>query len=90
MAFISQSGPSTAVSREGSHVTLAVQGAEDDISVQTDLAAGSTPTGTLHLRGGPRDRPHVVWNDDVVDNEGLGKKKSKSACARRKEPDRKH
>lgn len=34
--------------------------------------------GTLLLRGGPRSRPAVTWNEDVVDNEGMGKKKSKS------------
>ncbi|KAH9992247.1 protein phosphatase inhibitor, partial [Russula compacta] len=38
------------------------------------------PTGTLHLRGGPRDRPRVAWDEGVVDNEGLGRKKSKICC----------
>ena len=65
------------MSRQGSHVAIAVQGTEQvDISAQT---AGPAPTGTLHLHGGPRNRPRVVWNEDVVDNEGLGRKKSKSA-----------
>ncbi|KZT53522.1 hypothetical protein CALCODRAFT_501038 [Calocera cornea HHB12733] len=36
--------------------------------------------GVLHLRGGPDTRPHVVWSDDVIDNEGLGRKKSKICC----------
>lgn len=55
-----------------------VQEAEQsDVSAQTDPAA---PTGTLRLRGGPRSRPRVVWGEDVVDNEGLGKKKSKICC----------
>ena len=80
MALVSQSGPSSSVLREGSHVAVAVQEAEQgDVSAQTDPAA---PTGTLRLRGGPRNRPRVVWGDDVVDNEGLGRKKSKSACTR--------
>jgi len=35
--------------------------------------------GVLKLRGGPRSRPRVAWSDDVVDNEGCGKKASKSA-----------
>ena len=35
------------------------------------------PVGTLKLRGSPSDRK-VKWDDGVVDNEGLGKKKSKS------------
>jgi protein phosphatase 1 regulatory subunit 11 len=75
-----QAGPSSSMSRQGSHVAIAVQGSEQvDISAQTGLTAGPAPTGTLRLRGGPRDRPHVVWGEDVVDNEGLGRKKSKSA-----------
>ena len=34
--------------------------------------------GTLRLRGAARHRQRVVWREDVVDNEGAGKKKSKS------------
>ena len=81
MALASQSGPSRTLLREGSHVTVVEQ---DDVSAQTNSAS----TGTLHLRGGPRDRPRVVWDEDVVDNEGLGRKKSKSACNRTDETDR--
>jgi len=50
--------------------------------------------GSLRLRGGPRmattnkngsknkskDGQRVAWNEDVVDNEGCGKKKSKICC----------
>lgn len=37
------------------------------------------PVGALRLRGGPRrTRQRVVWGEDVVDNEGAGKKSSKS------------
>nr|CAG8475503.1 9471_t:CDS:2 [Entrophospora candida] len=37
----------------------------------------SNPVGTLKLRGGgPTDRK-VKWDEDVIDNEGLGRKKSK-------------
>lgn len=67
--------------REGSQVVVAVQGADQsDVSAQTDPEAGPAPTGTLRLRGGPRSRPRVVWDEDVVDNEGLGRKKSKICC----------
>ncbi|KAH9847251.1 phosphatase inhibitor-domain-containing protein [Lenzites betulinus] len=45
---------------------------------QTEPAA--PPVGTLRLRGAPRSRPRVVWREDVVDNEGAGKKKSKICC----------
>lgn len=34
--------------------------------------------GVLRLRGGPVRRNHVAWSSETVDNEGLGKKKSKS------------
>ena len=34
--------------------------------------------GVLHLRGGRRTRPNVRWTEDTVNNEGMGKKSSKS------------
>jgi protein phosphatase 1 regulatory subunit 11 len=37
----------------------------------------SPPVGVLKLRGGPR-RQRVMWTDETVDNEGMGRKKSKS------------
>jgi len=67
--------------REGSHVAVAVQEAEQgDGLAQTEPATGPAPAGTLRLRGGLRNRPRVVWDEDVVDNEGLGRKKSKICC----------
>jgi Protein phosphatase inhibitor len=76
MSLVTQSGPSSSMSREGSRTALIVQNAEQrDASA---LTVGRPPAGTLRLRGGPRARPHVVWDEDVVDNEGLGRKKSKS------------
>lgn len=37
--------------------------------------------GTLRLRGEPRKtRQRVAWDEDVIDNEGSGKKKSKICC----------
>ncbi|KAI0298024.1 phosphatase inhibitor-domain-containing protein [Multifurca ochricompacta] len=82
MAFVSQSGASSSISREGSHTALIVQDPEQrDVSAQTaDIAVGPGPGGILRLRGGPRDRPRVVWDEEVVDNEGLGRKKSKICC----------
>jgi protein phosphatase 1 regulatory subunit 11 len=35
------------------------------------------PDGTLRLRGGPIEDRRVRWDQDVIDNEGMGKKKSK-------------
>lgn len=42
---------------------------------QEDRAEGSG--GVLRLRGGGNTR-RVVWSEETVDNEGMGKKKSKS------------
>lgn len=71
------------MSREGSHTALVTRDTDQhDASAQPDLTLGLAPGGTLHLRGGLRDRPHVAWGEDVVDNEGLGRKKSKSTYAR--------
>jgi protein phosphatase 1 regulatory subunit 11 len=41
-------------------------------------AGPSEPVGVLKLRGGPSRRQKVVWSEETVDNEGMGKKKSKS------------
>ncbi|PVI07746.1 hypothetical protein DM02DRAFT_511648 [Periconia macrospinosa] len=40
----------------------------------------SAPSGTLRLRAGPEERRHIQWAEDVVDNEGMGKKSSKVCC----------
>jgi len=37
------------------------------------------PDGTLRLRGGPIQDRRVTWGEDVIDNEELGRKKSKGA-----------
>jgi len=42
---------------------------------------GDLVVGALRLRGEPRrTRQRVVWDEDVIDNEGCGKKKSKICC----------
>ncbi|KAF2769652.1 hypothetical protein EJ03DRAFT_271840 [Teratosphaeria nubilosa] len=41
------------------------------------------PSGTLRLRGEsaePEESPRVRWAEDVIDNEGMGKKSSKVCC----------
>jgi len=65
------------MSREGSRTALVVQNPAE----QTEHAGAlSPPAGTLRLRGGPRNGPRVAWDEAVVDNEGLGRKKSKICC----------
>ncbi|KAK8180570.1 phosphatase inhibitor-domain-containing protein [Phyllosticta capitalensis] len=38
------------------------------------------PSGTLRLRADNSQRRHIQWADDVIDNEGMGKKSSKVCC----------
>ncbi|CAN9257668.1 unnamed protein product [Alternaria alternata] len=40
----------------------------------------SAPSGVLRLRAEPSQRRHIQWAEDVVDNEGMGKKSSKVCC----------
>ena len=47
---------------------------------QTTITTQTTETqivGTLHLSS---EAPRVQWSDDTIDNEFMGKKKSKSQC----------
>lgn len=37
----------------------------------------SAPSGVLRLRAEPTERRRIQWAEDVVDNEGMGKKSSK-------------
>lgn len=37
----------------------------------------SAPSGVLRLRAEPTERRHIQWAEDVIDNEGMGKKSSK-------------
>jgi protein phosphatase 1 regulatory subunit 11 len=56
--------------------------AEEQGSASSGEANDSStqPVGTLKLRGGGGQSSNrkVKWDDDVIDNEGLGRKKSKS------------
>ena len=70
-----QAGPGPSAASDGSR-TITVQDNQPREESHSDT--DSTPVGTLRLRGARRNRPRVVWREDVVDNEGAGKKKSKS------------
>lgn len=37
----------------------------------------SAPSGVLRLRAEPAERRRIQWAEDVIDNEGMGKKSSK-------------
>ena len=47
-------------------------------TVTSQGTAQPGPSGTLRLRGGTSEDRKVKWDEEVVDNEGLGRKKSKS------------
>ena len=42
----------------------------------------SAPAGVLRLRAEPAEQRHIQWAEDVVDNEGMGKKSSKGTYPR--------
>lgn len=80
MSFVAQR-PSASAPSDGSR-TITIRDSQP--REEDSLPSGDDgEVGTLHLRGGPRQRnrhrPSVVWREDVVDNEGVGKKSSKSA-----------
>ncbi|KAF2086081.1 hypothetical protein K490DRAFT_58072 [Saccharata proteae CBS 121410] len=52
----------------------------ETVTEQNPSAPLNLPSGTLRLRAEPVQRRHIQWADDVVDNEGMGKKSSKVCC----------
>ncbi|OCH89686.1 hypothetical protein OBBRIDRAFT_778155 [Obba rivulosa] len=85
MAFVAtRQRPMASAPSDGSR-TITVrdsQPREDDSSAPSAGSGGDAiVSGTLRLRGvPPRSRQRVVWREDVVDNEGAGKKSSKICC----------
>ncbi|KAH7915593.1 phosphatase inhibitor-domain-containing protein [Hygrophoropsis aurantiaca] len=74
-----QQRPHTSAPGDGSRtITL-----RDSQPIPEDGAGPSDPSvvGSLRLHGAPhRARQRVAWGEDVIDNEGRGKKKSKICC----------
>ncbi|OJD28793.1 type 1 phosphatase regulator ypi1 [Diplodia corticola] len=50
------------------------------VTTESGQSPLSLPSGTLRLRAEPVQRRHIQWAEDVVDNEGMGKKSSKVCC----------
>lgn len=50
----------------------------DDSDEENVTSYGGNVIGALRLRSAHRHPQRVAWGEDVVDNEGCGKKKSKS------------
>ncbi|KAK2625856.1 hypothetical protein QTJ16_005168 [Diplocarpon rosae] len=53
-------------------------------TTQTDTPSETRTQPILHLRGAPREAApterRIQWAEDVIDNEGLNRKKSKVCC----------
>ncbi|KAJ7040773.1 phosphatase inhibitor-domain-containing protein [Mycena alexandri] len=83
MAYLAtQRRPGTSAPGDGSRtVTITDASPREDDGTPSNNPDGPAPVGALRLRGGPRrTRQRVVWDDDVVDNEGCGRKSSKICC----------
>lgn len=71
-------GPSTIPASDGSRtITVLDSQPREEGGESGSRDPSSNELGRLTLRGG-RTRPRVVWAEDTVDNEGAGKKSSKS------------
>ncbi|KAK6499185.1 Type 1 phosphatases regulator ypi1 [Arthrobotrys conoides] len=68
-------GSSTTIQDQRSSTTITTEQAPAEAGV----LAGS-PDGVLRLRGAHAERRRVTWTEEVVDNEGLGRKKTKICC----------
>ncbi|KAF5333874.1 hypothetical protein D9757_015531 [Collybiopsis confluens] len=70
--------PNTSAPSDGSRTITITPTPADENEDPANGPNGSSPS-TLRLRATPRKpRQRVVWREDVVDNEGAGKKSSKS------------
>lgn len=79
-----QPGPlSVSAPNDGSRTHTLTSGATRDLENE-DESEGPRIVGTLKLRGAHSKKKErkakVAWDEDVVDNEGCGKKKSKICC----------
>jgi len=50
------------------------------VTQQQTIPIHLPPTARLILRAEPAEDRHIQWAEDVVDNEGMGKKSSKVCC----------
>ena len=76
---ISASGPSQRSAEYASRTQIITPTPTPEAGPSDPNGSGSTPSiGVLRLRGGPIQRQKVNWTEETVDNEGMGKKKSKS------------
>nr|A8P353.1 RecName: Full=Type 1 phosphatases regulator YPI1 [Coprinopsis cinerea okayama7\ len=73
-------GPSTSAPNDGSR-TITITNVPTNEGGDDIIPEEDGPVGTLRLRAArTRTGPRVTWDEDVVDNEHAGKKKSKICC----------
>ena len=80
MYTATRNGPSTSAPGDGSR-TLTITNdptREENGGEQGDDSEGGQIIGTLRVRTTRQTGPRVAWDEDVIDNEGFAKKKSKS------------
>src|SRR5690606_3120593 len=71
-------GPSTSAPSDGSR-TITITNVPTNEGGDDIIPEEDGPVGTLRVRAArTRTGPRVTWDEDVVDNEHAGKKKSKS------------
>ncbi|EPS43222.1 hypothetical protein H072_2793 [Dactylellina haptotyla CBS 200.50] len=60
--------------------TITTAPSEEQQSLENTQTLNSNTDGVLRLRGVQTERRRVAWTEEVVDNEGLGRKKTKICC----------
>ncbi|KAJ6561776.1 phosphatase inhibitor-domain-containing protein [Mycena capillaripes] len=82
MAYLAtQRRPNTSAPGDGSRTLTITDAAPREDGSADDDSGERAPVGALHLTGGTRrTRQRVAWTEDVVDNEGCGRKSSKICC----------
>ena len=71
--------PSSLATRPGQAMAQGSMGSQTQTQTSTPIGTGPNTTAVLRLRGAhePGTRRQIHWAEDVVDNEGLGRKSSK-------------
>jgi protein phosphatase 1 regulatory subunit 11 len=65
------------------HTTTASSASRTQTQTQAEPSVSLPTSGTLRLRAAsisPSEERHIQWAEDVIDNEGMGKKSSKVCC----------
>ena len=79
MAAAFTSVPSTSATPDSSRTVTVTDSSPREEGGSSNASDDAPVVGTLRLRGGPRNRQRVAWDEDVIDNEGCGRKSSKGA-----------